>query len=309
MDNITAPVLPSRLPAMNERTRRSGVDVDTICGGNRQHADDYFCPICMGFPRFPASLKCGHVGCEECLRKMTILAPTTDFNLPIGAAACPQCRTTFVTSDVLPYQCWPLPAKTVYRTIIIQCSFPSEGCDGLGEGETKCKRCKVLEQCEFKGTMEQLVIHEMYECPNRFISCPSPNCHRYGRARDIAADHFPICPSLRINCPTCGLPILYSKRSLHNCIADLQKTIKKLYRNAQLFRTPVKRIWLPGKPGEICQFSESDDGDPEASSSSQQPLASTPTTLGDTVARAIGDWRPASWRTPSATTSNTATTD
>jgi len=309
MDSITAPSLPSRLSAVNDSKPRNGVDADTICGGSLQHADDYFCPICMGLPRFPASLKCGHVGCEDCLRRLTTIPPSTaDSNLPIGAAACPQCRTTFTAYDILPYQHWPLPAKTIFKTIIIQCSFPNESCDGLREDETKCKRCKVLEQCEFKGTMEQLVAHEMYECSNRFINCPNPGCFRFGRARDMA-EHFPNCLLLRMNCPTCGLPVLYSKKSLHNCIADLQKSIKKFYKNSKIFRVPVKRMWLPGKPGEICQFNESDDDDSEISSSSQQPMNSTPTALGDTVARGIGNWRPASWRTPSAMTNHTITID
>ena len=287
MDSIPAPPLPSRLPAMRSHTPLTGIDSEFIIGSNYRDAHDYFCPICLGLPRYPASLKCGHVGCEGCLRQLTIMPTTSQSILPIGAGMCPQCRTTFTSSDIITYQNWPLPAKVPFKTIDIQCSNPIESCD-----DHACrKKCKVS-NCDFKGSMEQLVNHEKYECPNRFIDCPNPNCFRFGRAKDMPS-HYQSCLSLRIHCPACGLPVRYSRKAFHNCIADLHKSIKGLSDSLRQSHLPVKRIWLPGKLGEVCQFGDSDDEgetytDSEPQSFSQSflsaqrpPLSSTPRATAD----------------------------
>ena len=312
MDSITAPPLPDRLLAMKSRTPHTGVDAEFIIGKNFHDAHDYFCSICLGLPRYPASLKCGHIGCEVCLRQLTITPSTSQSILPIFTGACPLCRTTFTTSNIVTYQNWPLPAKLPFKNIDIQCHNPIEGCDD--PSDRACKKCKVS-PCEFKGSMEKLVDHEKYECPNRFVDCPNPNCFRFGRAKDMTF-HFQHCISLRINCPTCGLPVLYAKKNIHNCITDLQKSIQRLSKCLLEAHKPVKRIWLPGNPGEVCQFGDSEDEEeiysdieesissPQQSqgiSSAQQPLNSTPRLLGEVVQSVLGDaWHPASWRTPSS---------
>ena len=283
MDSLPAPPLPSRLPAMRSHTPLTGVDSEHIIGSNYHDAHDYFCPICLGLPRYPASLKCGHIGCEGCLRQLPIIPASSQTSLPIGVGVCPQCRAHFTSSDIITYQSWPLPAKIPFKTIDIQCSNPVESCD---DPACSIKKCKV-DSCEFKGSMEQLVDHEKYECLNRFIDCPNPNCFRFGRAKDMTL-HYQSCLSLRINCPTCGLPVLYSKKTFHNCIAALHRSIKGLSDCLRQIHMPVKRVWIPGKPGDVCQFGDLDDEDdtyddsePQSFSQSfhsaqRPPLNSTP---------------------------------
>jgi hypothetical protein len=98
--------------------------------------------------------------------------------------------------------------------------------------------------------------------------------------------------SLRINCPTCGLPVLYAKKNIHNCITDLQKSIQHLSKCLLEAHKPVKRIWLPGNPGEVCQFGDSEDeaeiySDIEAEniSQSQQSQGTATTEQHTSIAR------------------------
>lgn len=164
----------------------------------------WLCPICLGFPRFPASItKCGHIGCESCLRTLLTLR-TKD--LPIGTALCPVCRVRFVDRELLTFDRWPLLMKQTWRTFHIRC-----GDDG----------------CDFVSNPYEMIDHKVHDCPKRKVVCPAFGCHEQLPPTEML-EHMKSCDSLCVYCVKCAYPIRHTKRAAHNCMRLMRRYIDSM---------------------------------------------------------------------------------
>ena len=112
-------------------------------------------------PRYPVAIvedDCGHEGCEPCLTKLEVC--------PIG-----RCKA-YAPEKLLPFKNWPHRAKVSFNEDL----------------RVKCGDCTSFAE----GTVEQLIKHEFYECPNRMVRCPRKGCKVHARPADIVK-HYQEC--------------------------------------------------------------------------------------------------------------------
>jgi hypothetical protein len=112
------------------------------------------CPVCLGVPRYPASIKdskCGHEGCMPCLNGVE--------KCPVGRC----CKVEF--EDLLVFSQWPHRAKVSFNQDLL----------------VKCGECDVFKS----GTVAQLFEHEMRECPKRIVRCLETLCYIEGTPEEV----------------------------------------------------------------------------------------------------------------------------
>ena len=200
---------------------------------------DWQCPICLGLPRIPASLKCGHIFCEKCIRQVIVRSKTA----LQGQANCPNCRSVFKNTDILEYNKWPLVCRAVWKMLRIMCK--NKG-------------------CEFVGSPEAVSEHEAETCDRRETSCPATFCS-YRGVREETALHAATCRFLYIYCIGCGYPIKYLKREQHSCSRVHNAHLTKLIapcENELKGKVSMHEVHVDDElPGEGCPLEISSNED------------------------------------------------
>ncbi len=129
--------------------------VDAIFPSGEISNLDWQCPICLGLPRVPTSLKCGHIFCEPCIRQVIVSSLTA----LQGKANCPTCRSGFKHTDILEFNKWPLVCRSVWKMMRVMCK--NKGCEFVGSPEAVCE-------------------HEAETCEHRETACPATFCNYRG---------------------------------------------------------------------------------------------------------------------------------
>jgi Zinc finger, C3HC4 type (RING finger) len=178
----------------------------------------YNCPVCLGLPRKPVSLReCGHIGCLPCMRTVLSLHPQPS-GLHVFYGACPICRAQFFKRDITEFAHWPLVLKQFWRYLRVQCEWP---------------------KCEYIGDPEDVKCHERF-CSRRDFACPSYRCFTRGNL-DTMVQHADECEFLFVHCPECRYPVRNISRGKHNC--------ENAMKNADKIRKKMGN--LLGNPGGI----------------------------------------------------------
>lgn len=196
------PDLPIGLRVYNKP--QDGVEAESlVCSPDTRDFSEslWTCPICLGVPRYPASLaNCGHVGCDGCLDHHLRSTGTLAQNQREKSfAKCPTCRAKFDRHGIMGFKGWNLPAKAMFGQIKV--------------------RCPSKQECTFVGTIAQLIQHEQFECRYRIIRCPNKGCSLLGSEVQVREHHYRSCPRLMVHCPTCKIAVPWESREQHDCYA------------------------------------------------------------------------------------------
>ncbi len=195
---------------------------ETCFPGTCQISDNIWsCPVCLGVPRKPVSLKgCGHIGCYSCMQTIIhVSSGVTQLIFHACYGLCPICRSSFTKMEMIEFVHWPLVMKQFWRFLRVRCDWTG---------------------CNYECDPEDVKMHER-SCPRRDFVCPSYRCFERGDFETVVK-HAEQCCFLHVYCMRCRYPICYTKRGTHDCT----KTIK----NADnLLRW--KGFCLVGRPGEI----------------------------------------------------------
>jgi hypothetical protein len=189
----------------------TSVDTDFVVSAPNQKRVSqtlWTCAICLGVPRDPVMLRtCGHIGCGTCLTRIYRRRfALYDSQKRLPTSHCPICRAIFAEADMLQYGGWQILAKGAFSCVELAC--PKSSIDGYVA-------------CDFVGSMQDLVEHELRACGNRYVKCPNLDCLFEGTYNKLQ-EHFQQCDRLMIRCRTCCLPTLWSANGEHQCIEALR---------------------------------------------------------------------------------------
>ena len=140
---------------------------------SRQHSQF---PFSLDIMKKPATLGCGHSGCEHCLATCASVA----------APNCPQCR--------VPYRSDQLSVNVAMDNVI---STLEVLCTNVG--------------CEWEGAYSEAEGH-FKECPKLEENCPNEGCSQMV-ARETA--HLNACKKQKIPCQDCRLLVLRDRLDRH----------------------------------------------------------------------------------------------
>jgi len=173
------------------------------------------CTVCLDIPRRPAMLsKCGHIFCDECIKKAVHPVRYPFFN-------CPTCRTLGnCLRDLSARDEWPCLMRQVWTMMRIKCMF-----------------CNT-----FQGSPFEVDQHERWSCEKRTISCESACCQFVGTI-DQVVEHILNCEHVLVCCLGCNYIINLSSIAKHDC-EEVKLRISMLQPDSQA------RI-RKGQPGEF----------------------------------------------------------
>ena len=146
------------------------------------------CPVCLELLKEPVSTSCGHLFCQNCIKRQPI-------------ATCPTCRKRFTTT----------PDRGIVRIVKafkVKCPNSVEGCEwqgDLGDAEEhlekKCQHQKVEcpNGCGEKMKRKTVQHHTQGDCTHRPYKCP--HCDHKGVYKDVTTVHFITCGDFPLSCP------------------------------------------------------------------------------------------------------------
>ena len=165
---------------------------------------NFICPYCLGIPRDPIFLQCGHLICLKCGRDAIRIKGTENHTSDNGSlVACPKCRAIYNSSSLAKLTKWDAWSSIVFNSINIDCT----------------------NGCGFVGSARKTEQHEVYECIKRKIECPHDMCNKVCTAEDMAV-HYKICCERQVYCKKCLLPVPFKELDSHDCVARLHKALE-----------------------------------------------------------------------------------
>jgi Zinc finger, C3HC4 type (RING finger) len=179
------------------------------------------CPICFGLPRIPITLRtCGHLYCETCVRKLLVMASSSDAGYRFGVKSCSVCRKPFTGQDILEWDKWACFSQAFWNCLRVKCA--AAGCD-------------------YVDSPMKLRVHEQNTCPMRTVSCPGASCTFQGSVKNVTA-HAETCKHVVMFCKNCKFLVRYVDRANHSC--EMAKMFVQDYRS-------FKAVLQPGKGGAV----------------------------------------------------------
>ena len=176
----------------------TGFDLDKVSGDPGRSL--MVCGVCLCLPRYPIELsKCGHIYCYICaMRTLNFQSPIS----PAFGAPCPNCKQTFVSSNIVEFKRDSQALQNIYNGYDIRCIY---GCGYI------CAPTAMLE-------------HENWVCTQRPVHCINEHCDAVLSDR-LLESHLEVCTKRMIYCATCTLPRKLDGRG-HNCERTSRDTIR-----------------------------------------------------------------------------------
>ena len=216
---MSRPALPEKLEACGTTLPRTGIAREQLVEGTEiPKVPDAFwvCGACLGVPRMPASLECGHISCEVCLRQIVI--SHASYELPVGFGSCPRCRFVFSLDKMTPFRALPGVTKIQWQAMKFRCAPDMDPIE---------MRNHKIQQCGFVGQFVDFLEHERTGCPNRIVYCPSAGCGVKAIMAEMV-EHYATCDKAKVFCSTCGMAVLFRQLEHHNCLETLQRTLLRM---------------------------------------------------------------------------------
>ena len=161
---------------------------------------NFICPYCLGIPRDPVFLHCGHLICMKCGRDAIRIQGAENQTRDKGTwVPCPKCRSIYSSSSLDSRMAWESWARNVFNTITIDCT----------------------NGCGFMGPAIKTEIHEVYACKKRKIECPHQACKKVLTADEMCI-HYKECSERLVYCSKCRLPVSIMEQNSHDCMARMQ---------------------------------------------------------------------------------------
>lgn len=108
----------------------------------------FICNICLGIPRFPVEIiSCGDSFCYDCISEFVRRQIGVNYLSPLE---CPKCNYRFELEHVKLFEDSSKALYRVFTSVEVSCSY---GCGHV-------------------ASTEELVVHEMWMCPKRPVTCP-----------------------------------------------------------------------------------------------------------------------------------------
>ena len=129
-----------------------GWAVDLLKGG--KDTNPFVCTICLGVPKFPVEvLSCGDIFCYDCIESL-VTQHLKEKGI-IEPLSCPNCKLSFEPNEIQEFAEVSKALYRIFTSIDISCSYG----------------------CGLVTSTKSLIVHEMWECPNRPVKCPN-NCNK-----------------------------------------------------------------------------------------------------------------------------------
>jgi hypothetical protein len=237
---MSRPELPQRLECMKISMTETSIDSSYVADKPNEKfvsGTMWLCPICLGVPRIPVMLnRCGHIGCKPCLHEYLMrrgkYSNGTEQGFWVG---CPICRQAYRENSLISFQQWQLLAKLTFNNVQVRCPGTIISHDL---------------NCEFIGSVSELVNHEAFECRRRWIKCPNSGCEVQGM-EDVVKEHFKSCEWLMVFCAGCTLPVKWIDIPTHQCLAEMQSALQQMAETCRRAHVSVSRELVPGIAGHV----------------------------------------------------------
>ena len=164
---------------------------------------NFICPYCLGIPRDPIFLTCGHLICLKCGLDALRIQGAQNHTRDKGTwVPCPKCRCIFNAHSLDKVDVWNSWSSNVFNSSNVDCT----------------------NGCGFVGPSRKTERHEVYSCRKRKIECPHETCNQALTAEEMC-DHFKLCSERQVYCSKCRLPVPNKELTSHDCIARMHKAL------------------------------------------------------------------------------------
>lgn len=189
-------MFPSKIQARNAEI----IKLDTIPAEcmDRPIGPASGCSVCNEFPRTPYAFPlCGHLICGEDWAGLQRASDDETVN-------CPYCRTPAKISEVQSLENMEAGHRLLLNEFILTCP----------------------DRCGYRGNLQEINNHQVYNCSMREIACPNNGCFEVGTAQRIE-QHYRGCPFIPLVCSACQTVVPRGPVTLqHDCIHELKIIIR-----------------------------------------------------------------------------------